>query len=252
MEISLYGATKETYEKITGVPGSFGRCTRGIEMLLERGVPLKLKTMLMTPNQHELWEMKQYARDLGVSFKFDPFLNPKLDGSQKPCKLRLSPQEVLSFDLADEERAAAWREFCEKPPRPADTHALYTCSAGRSSFHITPRGELNICLLVPQPAYDLRRGSFEEGWQEAVPQVLSHDRSEEDTCGRCDLKMLCTTCAGWAQLESGDPEKPVPYLCEVAQLRARTFGFRNNPTDNSMGGEFHWTKKPENLTASPL
>jgi MoaA/NifB/PqqE/SkfB family radical SAM enzyme len=102
--ITLYGATKETYEKITGIPGSFKRCQKGIDLLLERNVPLDLKTMAMTVNQEELQTMKKYAEDLGVSFRFDPLVNPRLDGSKGPCNFRLSPEEVLRLDLNDEKR----------------------------------------------------------------------------------------------------------------------------------------------------
>jgi radical SAM protein with 4Fe4S-binding SPASM domain len=251
VEISIYGATRETCEKITRVAGSFDRCKKGIDLLLKRGVPLKLKTMLMTLNQHELWDMKKYAQNRGMTFKFDPFLNPKLNGSQNPCRLRLSPKDVLFFDMDDKERAAAWREFCERPPKPVYTEALYACSAGRSSFHITPQGELNICLLVPQPAYDLKIGSFGEGWRDAIPRVLTQTRSQEGSCGNCELKMLCANCSGWAALECGDPEKPVPWLCDVAHLRARTFGFKSGPKDSGTGGELPWKMKSEGLTASP-
>ena len=41
-EITVYGRTKEIYERVTGVPGSYDRCMRGIELLLERKIPLKL------------------------------------------------------------------------------------------------------------------------------------------------------------------------------------------------------------------
>ena len=50
IEITLYGATQQTYERITGIPGSYARCRRGIDLLLERNLPLKLKTMVMTLN----------------------------------------------------------------------------------------------------------------------------------------------------------------------------------------------------------
>ena len=33
IEISIYGRTKETFERITGVPGSYERCMRGIHLL---------------------------------------------------------------------------------------------------------------------------------------------------------------------------------------------------------------------------
>ncbi|MCP4715483.1 MAG: radical SAM protein, partial [Deltaproteobacteria bacterium] len=43
IEVTLYGATEKTYERITGVPGSYERCLRGIRLLQSRGLPLKLK-----------------------------------------------------------------------------------------------------------------------------------------------------------------------------------------------------------------
>ena len=90
VEITLYGATEATYEKITRTPGSFRRCHRGIELLRKRKVPLKLKTMAMTVNHHELDTMKGFAETLGVDFRFDPMLTLRLDGSQAPAAYRLA------------------------------------------------------------------------------------------------------------------------------------------------------------------
>jgi MoaA/NifB/PqqE/SkfB family radical SAM enzyme len=38
LEISLYGSTQETYERITGITGSHSRCMHGIELLLEHNI----------------------------------------------------------------------------------------------------------------------------------------------------------------------------------------------------------------------
>ena len=61
IEITLYGATRETYEAVTQVRGSFDRCMRAIDLLLERKLPLKLKTVPTSINQHEVYEMKSFA-----------------------------------------------------------------------------------------------------------------------------------------------------------------------------------------------
>ena len=37
IEITLYGHTKETYERLTGIPGSYEKCMRGIRLLRDRG-----------------------------------------------------------------------------------------------------------------------------------------------------------------------------------------------------------------------
>ncbi len=92
IEITLYGATRETYEALTQVPGSYDRCMRGIRLLLERNLPLKLKTVPTTVNRHEIFEMKRLAEEeFGVEFKFDSAINPRIDCSQSPLAVRLTP-----------------------------------------------------------------------------------------------------------------------------------------------------------------
>src|SRR5258708_31589800 len=54
IEITLYGATPETYEKLTQVPGSYERCMRGIRLLLQRNLPMKLKSAASSTNHYLL------------------------------------------------------------------------------------------------------------------------------------------------------------------------------------------------------
>jgi radical SAM protein with 4Fe4S-binding SPASM domain len=226
VEITLYGRTQATYERVTGVPGSHARCLRGIELLMERDIPLRLKTMLMTLNQHELWDMRAYAEGLGVEFRFDPLLNAGLGGDAAPTKLRLSPPEAVRFDMADPRRMAGWREFCEHfigPP--ARSEYLYTCGAGNNTFHIDPYGQLSACIMVRQSSYDLRGGTFRHGWYEFIGNMRQQKRTVDSRCSHCRLISLCGQCPGWAQLEHGDQEQPVEYLCQVAHLRAEALEF---------------------------
>jgi radical SAM protein with 4Fe4S-binding SPASM domain len=226
VEITLYGATKETYEDVTRIPGSFERCKRGIDLLLERGIPLELKTMAMTLNHDEVFQIKEYAEELGVKFRLDPVLNARLDGSKGPCHFRLSPEEVVKLDLADEKRRKEWRKFCEKfiGRHPSDN--LFHCGAGVATFHVDPYGQMSTCEMVRFQSYDLRSGSFQEGWKEAIPEFISLKPEGEYPCGRCELIALCGQCPGWAWLEHANPEAPVKYLCEIAHLRAEAFNTR--------------------------
>jgi radical SAM protein with 4Fe4S-binding SPASM domain len=229
IEITLYGHTRETYERVTGVPGSYDRCMQGIELLLERELPLRLKSMIFTLNQHEVWDMKAYAQELGLDYRFDAALNARLDGDGQLAALRISPQEVVALDLADEGRAAEWREFCDKfwgpPPHP---QYLYQCGAGGTTFHVDAYGQFSACMMARVPSYDLRGGTFHEGWQEFMPRVLEQQWSQETRCNDCELTVLCEQCPGWAQLESGNQEAPVTYVCEIAHLRAEAFGLNGS------------------------
>src|SRR6202167_5729412 len=72
IEITLYGYTRETYERLTGISGSYDRCLGGIHLLRERGLPLKLKTVATSINKHEVSAMREFAeQELGVEFKCD-------------------------------------------------------------------------------------------------------------------------------------------------------------------------------------
>ena len=185
VEITLYGAIEETYEKITGIPGSFKRCQKGIDLLLERNIPLDLKTMAMTVNQEEIQTMKKYADDLGVSFRVDPLVNARLDGSKRPCKVRLSPEEVVRLDLDDEPKKEKWQEHYQKSKKKFPSDKLFICGAGLSMFHIDPYGRMSVCEMSRFQRYDLRQGSFEEGWSEFIPQVLALKPDDPDTLARC-------------------------------------------------------------------
>jgi hypothetical protein len=100
IEITLYGRTRETYEALTAIPGSYDRCLRGIKLLRERGLPLKLKTVATSINKHEVFAMKQFAEEeLGVEFKIDGQINPRIDCSQSPLAVRLTPEEVVALDM---------------------------------------------------------------------------------------------------------------------------------------------------------
>ena len=233
IEITLYGCTKETYEQVTGIPGSYQRCLHGIHLLLERNLPLKLKTMVLRENKHEIWEMKRFAEEgLGVDFRFDALINSRIDCSQKPIEVRVSPPEVVELDLLDVKRVAEFKKFSERfngPTPPGQMDDLYHCGAGINSFAIDPYGMLRLCTLSNGNAFDLRKGPFREGWENYLQEVRQKKISRQTKCVRCELRATCGMCPPNAELEKGDAEEPVDFLCHVAHLRARALGIHVPP-----------------------
>lgn len=224
VEITLHGITKETYEKITGIKGSFKKCMKGIHLLMERNINLNLKTMAMTLNKDEIWDIKRYVKDLGLDFRYDALIDAGLKGDKNPCKVRISPEEVVSMDMEDEEVSKEWIEFCENSWGPVQSGKLYNCGAGLNSFHIDPYGKMSVCTMSRYLDYDLRHGSFQDGYYRFFPEVLSQKlKDNQNKCDRCEMISLCGQCPGVAQLESGDPEKPLEYFCRTAHLLTAAF-----------------------------
>lgn len=228
IEVTLYGRTKATYESLTGIPGSFEKCLRGIKLIRDRNLPLKLKTVALTINKHEIASMKTFAQELGVEFKFDPMINPRIDCSSSPLAVRLSPADVVSLDLDEPERIAEWRrlaiECAPILPEEGEARMLYECGGGVNSFAIDPYGDMTICVLSHVDRYNVRDGSVREGWEHFLHGVRGRRTQKITKCTRCALKSLCGSCAANAELEAGDPEAPVDFLCKTAHLRAEVFG----------------------------
>ncbi|MEE9501667.1 MAG: radical SAM protein [Candidatus Aminicenantaceae bacterium] len=229
IEITLYGRTRETYEKITGIPGSYERCMQGIHLLKERGLPITLKTVVLTLNKHEIWEIKRFVEeDLDLEFRFDAMINPRIDCSLTPLDVRLTPQEVVELDVRNPKRAEEWKKFteqqngCAQPPEHKDE--LYTCGAGVAGFAIDPSGRLSVCEFVREHVWDLRSGSFRQGWENFFPKVRCKKITRRTKCITCSIKAMCGMCPANGKLENGNPEEPVDFLCHVAHLRAYAIG----------------------------
>lgn len=221
IEITLYGITEQTYDRVTQTKGNLSQCLRGINLLLEAGIPLKLKTVAMNSNKHELWEIKRFAENRGIAFRFDAVINPGLDGSKGPCQERISPEEVVRLDVLDSERPKEWAKFTQSYQRiPEDPASLYYCGAGINCFNIDAQGRLALCLLAREPSYDLLSGSFREGWRNFLYQARMQKVSL-GKCSTCDKVSLCGYCPGWAQIEGRNPKEPLEYLCRIAHLREK-------------------------------
>ena len=219
VEITLYGASPETYESFTGTRGTYESCMNGIKLLVKHNIPLSLKTMLTTGNKHDLPAMRNFADSLDLEFKYGLPILPHLSGSRSPYDVRLSPDELLELDLNDKERLQEWTELYRNYNTPASTEYLYNCAAGQNCFNITSQGRLRICDMVPEPDYDLKKDRFIDGYR-MFGQIMEKKLKATKNCGGCEHVTFCDSCPGISLLEGNkDGECPVDYHCEVAHKR---------------------------------
>lgn len=219
VEVTFYGATPTTHERITRVAGSFGKTMAGVRRLLDRGISVALKTILMTLNKHEFHAMEALASDLGVRFRFDPALFPKLDGDKGPLAYRVSPEEAIELEFSSANRAEKWREFREHFGCHSHARSLYACGAGMTSFHVDPAGYLMPCLMMRRLRYDLKDGPFLDGWREMMPRIRDAELAADHECRECGRRALCSFCPAFFHAENDCEHVPSSYLCCLGQQR---------------------------------
>jgi len=229
IEITLYGRTRETYEALTAIPGSYDRCLRGIKLLKDRELPLKLKTVATSINKHEVVAMRQFAEEeLGVEFKMDGQVNPRIDCSQSPLAVRLTPEEVVALDLSAPKGESEYRRLAkhdlENPPNLAQIDTVYHCGGGMSGFAINAYGEMGICVISQQETFSVRQVGVRGVWEDSLLRLRNRKRTRVTKCMQCRIQSLCGMCPANGEMETGDRESPVEFLCHVAHLRAAAIG----------------------------
>ncbi len=222
MEITLYGATAETYERVTGVPGSYGRCCKGVDLLLENSIALGLKTTLTRQNIGELEAMRQMAHNWGLPLLGGWLISKRRDGNPSSAeKCRLSAQDCVALESTDPASAKEWTEVALRElSKPEERN--FDCHAGRSSFLINALGEMNVCVELPFPKSLPLEIGFSKAWEE-VQKYVDSAPAISSTCLSCDARPYCPRCPACSLMETGTMIEPVPYLCEIACARKRQY-----------------------------
>ncbi len=221
VEVTLYGATADTYERVTRVKGSFRKCIEGVERLASTGAPLCLKTVALSLNRHEAGAIEAMARRYGATFRFDPMIMGRVDGKEGPRRVRLSAQQVFEMDVSHADRVREWFKVRHRfSGIPVEGHLVFQCGAGVNAFFVDAEGGLVLCPVARTWRYDLLEGTFREGWERAKRARKEKRRTRPSPCATCHLAAFCGQCPGWGETEHGDPEARVEYLCRIAHLRA--------------------------------
>jgi len=221
IEITLHSLREEVYERVTRVTGSFRKCMQAIRDVVERGLPLTVKTVGMICNKEEVFKIKEFCRGLGdVQFKFDPVVNSRQDGDTWPIGLRLSADEVMKIVQNDWAMLEQLRQCHADRNNFLESNNLFTCHAGLTSFHINPYGELGLCPQMPSPNFNLTRGSFKQGFYDFLYSLRGGVFDQGSPCRGCEVYHLCGQCPARALSEIGDVHKPVEYFCELAHRTA--------------------------------
>ncbi|MEW5950153.1 MAG: PqqD family peptide modification chaperone [Thermodesulfobacteriota bacterium] len=223
--ISIYSINPKVHDGITKVSGAFQKSLAAAKMLKERGVRLKISTVIIRQNIKDWHSIYQLAQELGAQFQADYRIAPKSNGNKYPLRFHIddiylpsllaNPIFTKETDLDLQERG--YTSIFDTIP----------CGAGHMSCYISPYGDIYPCVQLPINCGNLRQKLFTEIWENSseLLQFRSITLSQLPKCFECTFFQYCRLCIGLNYVEEGDMFLPSKRACKEAELM-ETLGVR--------------------------
>jgi len=221
IEVTLNAVTMDLYEYISQVKGSYEKMKSGLQMILDRKLPLKIKTQLTKDNFKEKDAIKKYIEGLELRFRPTVLLHPRLNKDLAPCALRFSTDGILSLDnkigndcINEEQKKYEFDNKAAEIDNP-----LFPCAVtGGDGFYIDPYGNMFLCNLIRRPFINILSGDISEGLKGLLSQTRTERFETDSRCRKCSIRNMCYNCPGKAYLETGNKESHIDYYCSLARL----------------------------------
>ena len=199
INITLYGASEETYQKLCGNGESFLKVKNAVRWLKQYGVPIKLNASITPQNVQDLESMISYAKECQIPIQAATYMFPPIrrNAVMVGQNERLSPEEAalarvktdfltgegIGFGgrlsgLADSKKARngfgkilTKKKRCEDKKMTDENVMTMHCRAGHCSFWVDWQGNLVNCGMYASAKTSLKERSFAEAWKELVAQT---------------------------------------------------------------------------------
>ena len=230
INITLYGATDETYKRLCGNGGAYRTVDAAIRGLHAAGLTVKLNCSLTPDNAEDIDQIVDYAREHNLELSLATYMFPPIrrDPSKFGVNERFTPEESSEYMMRYLRRYRGEQSFCgyvnnvlsgKTEPLgldidcvdPVDGHIR--CRAGSASLWITWDGYLLPCGMMPEPKVDLKNQPFSSAWNTLTEMTASIKLS--GLCDKCPSRDVCHPCAAIAYAETGRFSGVPTYRCNA-------------------------------------
>lgn len=231
LNITLYGDSDATYERLCGNPKGFSQVTKAIGLLKEAGLTVRLNCSVTPYNAEALDGIFAYAEKEGLAVQATSYMFPPLrrDAAMVGKNLRFTPEEAAYYAAKIVSKYTTEDIFVQNlrqqglPPFPSDLDEACAgegeklhCRAGKCSFWLTWDGRMLPCgMFSTDGGAKMQELSFSEAWERTRQSVQSLRLPTR--CTDCAAKERCRVCAAMVYTESGDFSTPPQYRCDMSR-----------------------------------
>ena len=228
VNITIYGADGETYEKLCGNYDAYEKAVYAVENLTGAGIAVTLNFTLTEFNKNDMVKVQEYAKKLGLQFRVNSYTFPPVRafGCHDNNTVRLNAGEAAKYHflyMLNNLGESAMKKAVEKYMSGSDGYLLNSCSdmpagrincrAGLSSYWITYDGFMTGCGMMTEPKVSAE--NFNEAWEFINKKCSEIEVSGE--CLNCPKRKICDFCAACAYAETGSYSDKPSYACEKAR-----------------------------------
>lgn len=236
--ISLYGTSEETYERLCG-NRAYSRVISNVKRLKEAGMPVKFNVLFGPNNVDDMEGIRRVSEEVGIPIKPTTYLYPPMRVDETSCgenSARFPAKEAARYEfICDRERfdRETFVKRCAAICRGVKTRSEdddcdgvttregITCRAGKSSFWMTWDGRMMPCGMMTEPVTYPMRDGFDAAWSSLLEKTKQIYLPPE--CRNCSVRHACHICAAAAYAESGRFDGHPEYICEMIHETVRLY-----------------------------
>lgn len=235
INISLYGASNETYKRLCNNQKGIDQVKKAITLLKENNISIKLNASITPYNVDDLDGMFEIAKELDVQLNPVTYMFPPLrrDKDSIGKNFRLNEYDAgkyaayIDLKKTGEEKFKAKAEYIELTLKKnkklqEDKDIEIGCRAGKSTVWITWDGRMMPCGIMN----NLVSYPFEIGFKDAWNEIVQNSKvlRLNSKCVKCSKRGLCNICPAVSYNETGSIDKVPSYMCNMTDKRIQETG----------------------------
>ncbi len=216
IEVSLHGATAETHDRQTRVPGSFARLIENLREMQELGMRVKINSTLTLWNEGETAAMYELADSLGLPLRFDLQVSPNDNGDRTPLNVAPTDEGIRALMRVEDERMAGFT--IADSPAPTAAPSAKHCGAGSAAIAIDPYGNIYPCVQWRRAVANLHEHAISGIWGDAFAGIRSETEEAKRVVAAHPRGRLLNFCPGLAEVLTGSATKVPPEMERIAMV----------------------------------
>jgi len=219
IEVTAYGQTAAVYNDVTQSSHGFERFRNGVQLLVDRRLPVHIKAMVLRGNRQEFEGIRRWAEnEAGLPFRFDSIVNPRLNGDRDVLEERIPPEETARLQHGSDDEIERFARLRQTAVESGPDERLFRCGAGIRTVHVDPQGRMHPCMMWRATPYDFLHGDV-RGWKRHVAELRERKAPTPTPCSSCEARLACGNCPATSLLETGVAGKNPDYYCQIVHER---------------------------------